>query len=76
MNVNRYTENESLSLFVAWSKEPIPKWFLGCLFFDEGDFFSHRCLTGTGGQLGGGGRHEETKWVQSVGLLCWVLCVQ
>lgn len=39
MNVSRYTENESLSLFVAWSKEPIPKWFFGCLFFDEGDFF-------------------------------------
>lgn len=26
MNVNKYTEKESLSLFVAQSKKPIPKW--------------------------------------------------
>lgn len=27
MNVNKYTEKESLSLFVASSKKPIPKCF-------------------------------------------------
>lgn len=63
MNVNKCTEKESLSLFVALSKKPSLSRFFSLFFFYEGDFFPHRLLTGAGGQLGGQW-HKETELVQ------------
>ena len=52
----------------------------GCLVFGEGDFFSHRLLTGTGRQLARGlGQRgwegvagDKVGAMPSVSLLCWV----
>ena len=74
MNVNKYTEKESLSLSVAGSKKPISKWFFSCLFFDEGKFFSPSGL-GLVLQAAGGGWCEATKWMPSLSRVCWEQCV-
>lgn len=51
MNVNKYTEKESLSLSVAGSKKPISKWFFSCLLM-KANFSSLGPWTGTAGSWG------------------------
>lgn len=81
MNVNKYTEKESLSLFVASSKKPIPKCFFGffCVcflsicFLVKATFFPPQAFDWY--CWAAGGMSEGTKQVHSVTLQPLGWCV-
>lgn len=73
MNVNKYIEKESLSLFLAPSKKPVPKWVFW-FAFGWRQRFPH-----TGFRLLLAGSWGRVAWSDKgdtiIRLLCWVWCV-
>ena len=74
MNVNKCTEEESSSLYVAGSKKSISKWFFSC-FLMKANFFSLGPWLGTVGSWGRVASRDKVDAITKSGVLGGVCMV-